>query len=89
MFFWLGLPGRNFGCVDIGCWPSHAIGLLLLAVFVTHFVAFAKCQFFIISRMVGGDGRERMMLYVLESGRWVDYWDRYPRRRDGRIQLEE
>jgi hypothetical protein len=88
MLFWLGLPLPNFACVNIGWWPSLAIGLLLLAVFVTHFIAYAKCQPVVISKMVGGDGRERMMLYMPERGRWAEYWDRIFRRSDGMVQLQ-
>lgn len=87
MFFWLGLQIPNFGCVNLGWWPSLVIGILLLVVFVTHFIAYAKCQPVIISKLVGGDGRERMMLYVPERGRLAEYWDRLFRRNDGRVQL--
>lgn len=87
MLFWLGLLVPNFACVTMGWWPSVAMGLLLLAVLVTHFIAFAKCQPVIISSLVGGDGQERMMLYVSERGRWIEYWNLVFRRSEGMIQL--
>lgn len=50
------------------------IGLLILVVFVTHFIAYAKCQPVILSGVLGGDGHERMVLYVSERGEWRNIW---------------
>ena len=88
MAFWLGLPIPNFGCANIGWWPSLLIGLLSLAVFATHFIAYAKCQPVVISRLVGGDGHERMVIYVPERGRWRDWHRVLAGRRIGRVQLQ-
>lgn len=69
MMLWLGLSVLNFYCTGLGWWPGLYIGSLLLTVFVTHLIAYAKCQPVVISRLVGGDGHERMVLYVSERQR--------------------
>lgn len=60
----------------------------MLIVFVTHFIAYVRCQPVVVSRLVGGDGHERMVLYVSERGTWRDYVDWLVGRvRDGRVRL--
>lgn len=75
MFFWLGLPIPNLACwFYFDWWPGLLVGLLLLTVFVAQFIAYSRCQPVILSRLIGGDGHEGMVLYVSERGDWRDMW---------------
>ncbi|OAK93949.1 hypothetical protein IQ06DRAFT_298699 [Phaeosphaeriaceae sp. SRC1lsM3a] len=80
MFFWLSLPIPNIVCwFYFDWWPGFLISVLLVIVFVTHFTAYARCQPVILSRLVGGDGHERMVLYISERGQWRDILGSFPR----------
>jgi uncharacterized membrane protein YphA (DoxX/SURF4 family) len=64
MLLWLGLSVANIACYWIGSWMNLVAGVLLVAGFLTHFVAFIRCQPVICSQLIGGDGRETMILYI-------------------------
>jgi len=74
MLIWLVLSIPNFACYIVLGWPSLVIGVLLVVDFATHLVAYVKCQPVVCSRLIGGEGKERMVLHVSGRGSFADWF---------------
>ncbi|KAF2190448.1 hypothetical protein K469DRAFT_385220 [Zopfia rhizophila CBS 207.26] len=63
LLLWFVLSILNFCC---SIWWRFTIltGVLLMLAFVTHLIAYSKCQPLVISRVLGGAGVEQMVLFV-------------------------